>query len=85
MINNESKILRDEVTGYILNSAGRNTQRQIECCQLLLNGNTAKQIAGLLGLSSRTVEYYFGNIRTKLQCNNKAELIAKLTQLLKSK
>ena len=58
------------------------TQRQIECCQLLLKGNTSKQIAELLGLSSRTVEYYFGNIRTKLQCNNKAELITKLIQLL---
>ncbi len=61
------------------------SNRQIECCSLLLSGKTSKEIAKLLGLSTRTVEYYLSNIKTKLQCSNKAELIAKLIHLLKFK
>jgi LuxR family quorum-sensing system transcriptional regulator SolR len=56
--------------------------RQIECCKLLINGKSAKQIADSLGLSSRTVEFYLANIKSKLQCNNKIELVAKLLCLL---
>lgn len=60
------------------------SNRQIECCSLLVNGKTSKEIANLLGLSIRTVEYYISNVKVKLHCKNKAELIAKLIQLLKS-
>lgn len=59
------------------------SNRQIECCTLLLSGKTSKEIAKLLGLSTRTVEHYLSNIKIKLQCSNKAELIAKLIRLLK--
>lgn len=57
------------------------TDRQIECCALLLNGKTAKEIGFALGLSARTVEYYLNNIKSKLNCKNKSELIVKLSQL----
>jgi DNA-binding CsgD family transcriptional regulator len=62
----------------------RLTQRQMQCAESLLNGRTAKETAFLLGLSTRTVEYYLGNIKLKLECRNKSELIAKLIQLSKA-
>ena len=37
--------------------------RQIECCSLLLKGKTSKEIAELLCLSVRTIEYYIGNVK----------------------
>ena len=58
------------------------TDRQIECCRLLLNGKTAKETAGMLELSTRTVEYYLNNVKVKMNCKNKAELIAKLSGLI---
>ena len=57
--------------------------RQIQCAEYLLNGRTAKETGESLGLSARTVEYYLGNIKSKLECKNKSELIAKLVRLLK--
>lgn len=61
----------------------RLTQRQIQCAECLLAGRTAKETGKLLGLSTRTVEYYLGNIKSKLECKNKSELIVKLVRLLK--
>lgn len=69
-----------------LNKAKTNarlSQRQIQCAEYLLNGRTAKETGELLGLSVRTVEYYLGNIKSKLECKNKTELIVKLIRLLK--
>jgi len=59
------------------------TDRQLECCLLLLKGKTAKEIGISLNLSTRTVEYYFEIIKTKLDCKNKSELILKLSKLMK--
>ena len=82
----DSSLMNPDLNANLLlsNSRMKNnlTVRQIECCTLLLAGKTAKEISETLRLSQRTVEYYFGNIRTKLQCNNKAELIAKLTKII---
>lgn len=48
--------------------------REKECINHFLNGKTAKETAALLGLSYRTVEDYFANIKKKLNCRNKREL-----------
>lgn len=50
--------------------------REKQCAHYLLNGMTAKEIGQQLGLSSRTVESYIVNMKIKLNCANKAELIA---------
>lgn len=55
--------------------------REEECLSLLLLGHSAPQIAKLLSLSSRTVEHYIINIKHKLHCKNKAELIEKALEL----
>lgn len=56
------------------------SKRQIECCSLLMAGNTAKEIGTALSLSTRTVEFYIQGIKSKLHCRNKAALISKLSR-----
>lgn len=51
------------------------SQRELECLFLLLRGRTVKQTAEMLGLSKRTAESYIDNIKSKLGCLNKAELL----------
>ena len=59
------------------------SKRQLSCANLLLSGLTQKEIAAYLNLSPRTIETYIENIKQKLQCRNKTDLIIKLTELLK--
>lgn len=61
------------------------TERQHQCAELLLQGKTAREIAELMGLSRRTIEYYLCNIKSKLECKNKVELILAISNLLKPK
>lgn len=51
------------------------TTRQREVLQLLAEGRTAKEIAGLLNISSRTVEFHKGQILTQLNLQTTADLI----------
>lgn len=59
------------------------SRQQLNCAKLILKGMTAKDIATYLHLSIRTVETYTDIIKTKLRCNNKTELILKLSELFK--
>lgn len=58
------------------------TARQAQCAEYLLKGKTAKEIALILNLSRRTVEYYIENIKSKFDCRSRAELILTLSKLL---
>jgi DNA-binding CsgD family transcriptional regulator len=42
---------------------------------LLLKGKTIVAVASILGLSPRTVEYYVKNMKSKLGCRTKFELL----------
>jgi DNA-binding CsgD family transcriptional regulator len=57
------------------------SNREKECLRLCLSGETAKGIASILHLSTRTVESYFENIKIKLNCFNKTELLKKAKDL----
>ena len=52
-----------------------------KCLLLLLKGETALMIASTLHLSVRTIEAYIVNLKGKLNCMNKAELISKAQEL----
>lgn len=51
--------------------------RESECYFYLLRGLTAKIIGNKLALSPKTVEFYLTNVRQKLNCATKTELIEK--------
>lgn len=57
------------------------TKRQSECLYHLVRGLTAKQIAKVLGLSNRTVEFYLENLKEKFNCSNKSDLITKAFEM----
>ena len=51
------------------------TPRETEIMKLLAEGNTVRKIAGMLGLSVKTVEAHKFNLMRKLDIHNKAELV----------
>lgn len=51
------------------------TRREQQCLELFKQGHSAQATGAILGLSQRTVEYYFENIKNKLGCHCKAELL----------
>lgn len=50
------------------------TTRELQCLCLLLKGYSSKQAGTLLGVSYRTVEIHFGNIKEKLALTMKIEV-----------
>ena len=58
------------------------TARELACAKLLLQGKSARLIAEALFLSPRTVETHLKNLKEKLQCHTKTELISKINELL---
>ena len=53
------------------------TNREFECVFLLVRGKSAREIGVLLSLSKRTVESYIENIKNKMDCQNKAQVLVK--------
>jgi DNA-binding CsgD family transcriptional regulator len=56
------------------------SKREREVIDLLLQGKSNKQIAFLLGVSNRTIEFHLSNIYTKLGVNSRTEAIVKLSE-----
>jgi len=57
------------------NAAGKLTARQREVLQLLAEGRSAKEIASILSVSPRTVEFHKYKIMEQLNINTSAELV----------
>ncbi len=53
------------------------SERQIECLFLLLRGKSDKDTARILGLSPRTVESYINEIKFKMDCSTRSQIIEK--------
>ena len=51
--------------------------RELEVLFYLVRGKVVSDISSILQISKRTIESYIENIKAKLACNNKAELIEK--------
>lgn len=54
------------------------TKREAESVFWLVQGCTIAQAALHMGLSARTVEYYIKNLKAKLCCKTKKELLSKV-------
>lgn len=63
-------------SSYLIESNSTLTSRENEVLFFILRGKTAKEIARILKISSRTVEQYVELIKNKFKCRNKSELIA---------
>lgn len=57
------------------------SKRQAQCLFYVLRGKTCKMIAKILQLSPRTVESYLDDIKAKMGCLNKVQLIEKAIDL----
>jgi DNA-binding CsgD family transcriptional regulator len=51
------------------------SKRELDCLKLYLKGKSASEIGDGLGLTKRTVEFYINNVKNKLSCYKKSELI----------
>ncbi len=51
------------------------SEREKECMTCFLQGYSIAKTGHILGLSPRTVEYYSNNMKRKVGCRTKAELI----------
>lgn len=58
--------------------------RELDCARQVVLGHTAREIADILCVSSRTVEFHIKNIKEKLGCAKKSELIHLLVMLFGS-
>lgn len=56
------------------------TRREAECLAQLTLGFSLKKTSDLLNLSPRTIETYLNNVKNKLGCNKKSEVISILLQ-----
>lgn len=62
---------------YILDDDSIVSPREYECLCLLADGYSAKIIADLLDIGTRTVETHIQELKIKLNCTNTANLVYK--------
>ena len=68
---------------YYLNHPFENiylTAREAETVFWLLQNHTVASCAQAMGLSPRTVEFYVKNMKIKLRCSNKKEMLENILQ-----
>jgi len=54
------------------------TQREKQCAYFLTRGMSAKEIATILNISPKTIETYIANMKLKLGCYKRSQLIGKI-------
>jgi DNA-binding CsgD family transcriptional regulator len=52
------------------------SRRELQCLELYKQGHSSQTTAAMLGLSQRTIEHYFENMKNKLGCNSKRDLLS---------
>jgi DNA-binding CsgD family transcriptional regulator len=63
-----------------MDSSDQFSKRELDVIELLLQGKSNKQIAFILHLTPRTIEYHLTNIYNKLGVGSRSEAVLKLTQ-----
>ncbi len=70
--------MRPELSGIKASASGNHslfTSRELDCIRFLSSGMSAKGIAEHMNISPRTVEFHIENIKKKLKCNHKSEIV----------
>ena len=57
------------------------TKRALEILSFVVEGHSSKQVADLLFISKRTVDFHLDNIYGKLQVRNKMQALQRATRL----
>ena len=65
----------DYYTFGIFHNVSNLSDRELECLFFQLRGKTAREIADIFKLSKRTIESYIDNVKFKLGCLNKTEML----------
>ncbi|MDX9993121.1 MAG: response regulator transcription factor [Anaerolineales bacterium] len=83
-------VLAPEITGKVLQAVRRSktersrgllSEREIDVLKCLANGQTTSQIAGTLFISENTVKTHIRHILEKMEVNNRAEAVARASQM----
>jgi DNA-binding CsgD family transcriptional regulator len=57
------------------------TKREIEVLTLVIEGRSSKEVADMLYVSKRTVDFHLANIYEKLQVSNRVQAFRRATRL----
>ena len=57
------------------------TKREVEVLTLVIEGKSSKEVAELLYVSKRTVDFHLANIYEKLQVSNRVQAFRRATSL----
>lgn len=57
------------------------TKREIEVLTLVIEGRSSKEVADMLYVSKRTVDFHLANIYDKLQVNNRVQAFRRAARL----
>lgn len=57
------------------------TSRELEVLSLVIEGYSSKQVADMLFISKRTVDFHLDNIYGKLQVSNRMQALQKASRL----
>ena len=64
-----------------ITDSARLTRREIEILTLIVEGHSSKQVADLLFVSKRTVDFHLDNIYEKLQVSNRMQALQRALYL----
>lgn len=85
-----NSVLSPEVTARVLQAVRRSqaernrgllSEREVEVLKCLARGQTTSQIASVLFISENTVKTHIRHILEKMEVNNRAEAVARATQM----
>lgn len=57
------------------------TRRELEVLTLVVEGHSSKEVADMLYVSKRTVDFHLANIYDKLQVSNRVQAFRRATRL----
>lgn len=70
-----------KTASFQVSPGNRLSRRQLDVLYCLSQGKTGKQVAGLLGISQRSVSLHISALKHNLQANTTAECVQKAARL----